>query len=149
MSDTGQCNSRRRVFVFSDWHLGGDPDDLTQGRVGTQICRSAGQITSFIDWVGAEAAAFSGTTEIVINGDMVDFLAPIRSSRRPNGSPTKPRRSAGLIALSRGRAARPDEDRSRRSGIFWADPRPSSQFLWEITTSSYRFRWCVSIWRNC
>ena len=68
--------TRRKVFIFSDWHLGGDPDDLTQGRVGAQICRSADQITGFIDWVGAEASTFSGTTEIVINGDMVDFLAP-------------------------------------------------------------------------
>jgi UDP-2,3-diacylglucosamine pyrophosphatase LpxH len=68
--------SRRKVFVFSDWHLGGDVDERTQGRVGTQICRSSDQIADFIDWVGAEAEAFSGITEIVINGDMVDFLAP-------------------------------------------------------------------------
>lgn len=80
MNDAARPKPRRRIFVFSDWHLGGDPDDLTRGHIGTQICRSAEQITGFIDWLGAEAAAFaaacSGTTEIVINGDMVDFLAP-------------------------------------------------------------------------
>jgi UDP-2,3-diacylglucosamine pyrophosphatase LpxH len=76
MTEAKPIVTRRKVFVFSDWHLGGDPDDLAQGRVGAQICRSADQITGFIDWVGTESATFPGTTEIVINGDMVDFLAP-------------------------------------------------------------------------
>jgi len=65
---------RRKIFVLSDWHLGGVPD--TDATIGTQICRSANQLAAFINWVGEQAAAFPGTTEIVINGDMVDFLAP-------------------------------------------------------------------------
>lgn len=69
---------RHRIFVCSDWHLGGDPD--AGARIGSQICRSASALTSFIDWVAGEAVAFDGLTEIVINGDMVDFLAPATGS---------------------------------------------------------------------
>jgi UDP-2,3-diacylglucosamine pyrophosphatase LpxH len=76
MTAVTSVNARRKVFIFSDWHLGGEPDDQTQGRIGTQICRSAPQITEFVDWVAAGATTYPGTTEIVINGDMVDFLAP-------------------------------------------------------------------------
>lgn len=76
MTTTPLPTDRRRIFVTSDWHLGGDPDDLPNQLIGTQICRSAEQITEFIDWVGSESSEFSGVTEIVINGDMVDFLSP-------------------------------------------------------------------------
>lgn len=48
--------------------------------MGSQICRSAAALTAFIDWVAAEAGGFDGITEIVINGDMVDFLAPAAGS---------------------------------------------------------------------
>lgn len=76
MTATSFVNARRKIFVLSDWHLGGEKDDIPNQRIGSQICRSAAHITRFIDWVGVESESFPGITEIVINGDMVDFLAP-------------------------------------------------------------------------
>lgn len=48
------------------------------GRIGSQICRSAAELTHFVDWVTGESQAkdFTGVTELIINGDMVDFLSP-------------------------------------------------------------------------
>lgn len=77
MTEPSFVKARRKVFVLSDWHLGGEPDDMLNQRVGSQICRSAEHLTSFIDWVSIESVLFPGTTEIIINGDMVDFLAPV------------------------------------------------------------------------
>lgn len=74
-----QSNAASRVFITSDWHLGGTPDILGEGgreKVGRQICRSDRALTDFIDWVRTTSAEFDGTTEIVVNGDMVDFLSP-------------------------------------------------------------------------
>tara|TARA_B110001469_G_C9648769_1_gene329852 strand:+ start:122 stop:1639 length:1518 start_codon:yes stop_codon:yes gene_type:complete len=68
-----------QIFITSDWHLGGTQDstnDHGDKTLGQQICRSAAQITEFIDWVRSISAGFDGITEIVINGDMVDFLSP-------------------------------------------------------------------------
>lgn len=68
---------RRKVFVTSDWHLGGTVDTKDQdGRfiAGTQICRSLPELSGFIRWVASHGSEVN--TELVINGDMVDFLAP-------------------------------------------------------------------------
>jgi UDP-2,3-diacylglucosamine pyrophosphatase LpxH len=69
-----------RVFITSDWHLGGSLDTETDsGKVvpGMQICRSTVQIAEFIDWVQSGSGAEGiGTTELVVNGDIVDFLSP-------------------------------------------------------------------------
>lgn len=69
----------RRIFITSDWHLGGTPDQLDssgrKSRLGTQICRSSRQLTSFIDWV-REHGDGPDPVELVVNGDIVDFLAP-------------------------------------------------------------------------
>ena len=69
----------KRIYIISDLHLGGRPDARdTSGQIvrpGFQICHAYAPLTAFIDWVGREAEAFSGDTEIVINGDIVDFLA--------------------------------------------------------------------------
>ncbi|MGJ8649494.1 MAG: metallophosphoesterase [Opitutaceae bacterium] len=68
-----------QIFITSDWHLGGTPDSTNNHgdkTLGQQICRSAAQITEFIDWVRSISDGFDGITEIVINGDMVDFLSP-------------------------------------------------------------------------
>lgn len=69
------------MFVTSDWHLGGSSDFYVNGEltcIGTSICRSVEALTEFIDWVTRKAATgeFDGITELVVNGDMVDFLAP-------------------------------------------------------------------------
>ncbi|HEY0170638.1 MAG TPA: metallophosphoesterase [Pyrinomonadaceae bacterium] len=69
----------RRLFVISDLHLGGRPDafDDAGGLVtGFQINNSYAALTEFVDWVGSVArAADSEEVELVINGDIVDFLA--------------------------------------------------------------------------
>lgn len=67
----------RKVFVTSDWHLGGTLDFKDKdGRfiAGTQICRALSELTDFIRWVASHGKEV--VTELVINGDMVDFLAP-------------------------------------------------------------------------
>ena len=71
----------RHIFITSDWHLGGTADQTTAEnmQVGTSICRSTKEITAWVDWVksGAADSAHAGEieTEIVLNGDIVDFLA--------------------------------------------------------------------------
>jgi UDP-2,3-diacylglucosamine pyrophosphatase LpxH len=70
-------NGRRKVFVTSDWHLGGRVDSEDKdGRfvAGSQICRAITELTDFIRWVASHGKEVA--TELVINGDMVDFLAP-------------------------------------------------------------------------
>lgn len=66
----------RKVFVTSDWHLGGTVDSVKEGKfvAGTQICRALPELTAFIHWVASHGKEVP--TELVINGDMVDFLAP-------------------------------------------------------------------------
>lgn len=73
-------NSRRQLFISSDWHLGGDLDNVENGgpRVGSSIFRSTRELTRFLDSIGVSAKNFNGITEVVVNGDMVDFLAPDR-----------------------------------------------------------------------
>lgn len=68
---------RRRIFVTSDWHLGGTVDFTDKdGKfiAGTQICRALFELTGFIRWVASQGKEVA--TELIINGDMVDFLAP-------------------------------------------------------------------------
>ncbi len=70
---------RTQVFVTSDWHLGGSLDrKLDDGsvRLGTSIFRSVDALNRFLDEVGDQAKSFNGSTDLVINGDMIDFLAP-------------------------------------------------------------------------
>lgn len=65
----------RRIFIISDLHLGGRPDPDTPGApLGTQLCRAYAALCQFIDWVAGQSR-FEGTVELVINGDIVDFLA--------------------------------------------------------------------------
>lgn len=80
----------RRLFVISDLHLGGRPDasDEAGGLVtGFQINNSYAALTGFVDWVGSVArAADSEEIEIVINGDIVDFLAEDDLADGPGGA---------------------------------------------------------------
>jgi len=69
---------RTQVFVTSDWHLGGslDSDSDVRLKLGSCIFRSVTQLTSFLDSIHLRAKAFDGQTHLVLNGDIVDFLAP-------------------------------------------------------------------------
>jgi UDP-2,3-diacylglucosamine pyrophosphatase LpxH len=80
----------RRLFVISDLHLGGRPDSVgAAGELvpGFQINNSYAALTAFVDWVGAVAREpDAGEVEIVVNGDIVDFLADDDVGGAPGGS---------------------------------------------------------------
>ncbi len=64
----------RRVFVISDLHLGGVyPNPPGSGARGFRICTHAPDVAAFIGRLAAEPV--SPPVELVINGDLVDFLA--------------------------------------------------------------------------
>lgn len=70
----------RRVFIISDLHLGGRPDERDDsGRItktGFQICNAYSQLVEFVDWLRDSARRMPDESlELVINGDIVDFLA--------------------------------------------------------------------------
>src|SRR5690242_10609167 len=61
-----------RLFVISDLHLGGRPHSSSDP-TGSQLSHSYNELTNFIDWVRGQANGPS-SVELVINGDIVDFL---------------------------------------------------------------------------
>jgi UDP-2,3-diacylglucosamine pyrophosphatase LpxH len=70
----------RRIFVISDLHLGGRPDDCDdQGRItrpGYQICHTHAELVAFVRWVATQGQGISPPDlELVINGDLIDYLA--------------------------------------------------------------------------
>ncbi|MDF1812488.1 MAG: metallophosphoesterase [Verrucomicrobiales bacterium] len=71
---------QRQIFITSDWHLGGtmDSDRNHKGieKMGSSIFRDTENLTKFLDWIREQASVFDGKTEVVLNGDIVDFLAP-------------------------------------------------------------------------
>ena len=72
---------RQQLFITSDWHLGGTLDSPgEQPNLGSSIFRSVTQLTNFLDSIRLYAESFEGKTHLVLNGDIVDFLAPNRSS---------------------------------------------------------------------
>lgn len=69
----------QRIYIISDWHLGGSCDEdcsKRTGLYGTQICRSADAIAGFVEWISNRAEGNGEEVELIVNGDMVDFLAP-------------------------------------------------------------------------
>ena len=60
------------IFIISDLHLGGRPHN-NNGVPGSQINSSCQHLTDFIDWLSSGKAC-NGDVELVINGDIVDFL---------------------------------------------------------------------------
>lgn len=63
----------RSVYVISDLHLGGVYSETPQGR-GFRINTHARQLAEFVQSIAQKPAA-GPKIELVINGDMVDFLA--------------------------------------------------------------------------
>jgi UDP-2,3-diacylglucosamine pyrophosphatase LpxH len=60
--------SKKNIYVISDLHLGGE---TKSGSRGFRICTHEDKLAEFISHLGGQDCA----TELVINGDMVDFLA--------------------------------------------------------------------------
>ena len=60
------------IFIISDLHIGGRPHK-NNGPPGSQINSSYHHLTDFIDWLSSRKAC-DGDVELVINGDIVDFL---------------------------------------------------------------------------
>lgn len=84
-----------KIFIISDLHLGGRPHPKNGAAIGatsplgSQICHAYEELTQFIDWVasqGADAAA----VELVINGDIVDFLMEDDYLDEPDAVPWLP-----------------------------------------------------------
>jgi len=70
----------RQVFLISDLHLGGPPDvwnaDDTIKQTGFQICNAYADLHDFVHWVmDLGEMATPEQVELVVNGDIVDFLA--------------------------------------------------------------------------
>jgi len=65
----------RSVYVISDLHLGGDyPVPREPGKRGFRLCTRADAVAQFIDNL-TEKFEQHGPSELVLNGDTVDFLA--------------------------------------------------------------------------
>ncbi|URW82167.1 metallophosphoesterase [Alcaligenes sp. DN25] len=86
-----------RLFVISDLHLGGRPH-TDSAAMGSQICQAYLELTSFIDWV-REQAQGAGSVELVINGDIVDFLMEDDCDDSEAASPWTPDESLVLKKL--------------------------------------------------
>lgn len=63
---------QKEVFVISDLHIGGSPPTAANDPRGFKICTQAVLLAQFIDTLTERTDA---DIELVINGDMVDFLA--------------------------------------------------------------------------
>src|SRR6202171_812035 len=72
----------RSIYVISDLHLGGDyPVPREPGKRGFRLCTRADAVAQFIDSL-TQKFAQQGPSELVLNGDTVDFLA--EHDERPN-----------------------------------------------------------------
>jgi UDP-2,3-diacylglucosamine pyrophosphatase LpxH len=69
----------RTLFIISDLHLGGRPHDVHRDGLllpGYQFNHAYPALIEFIDWAGTQAGSGNAADiELVINGDIVDFLA--------------------------------------------------------------------------
>lgn len=72
----------RSVYVISDLHLGGDyPEPREPGKRGFRLCTRADAVAQFIDSL-TQKIAQEGPSELILNGDTVDFLA--ERDEKPN-----------------------------------------------------------------
>lgn len=70
----------RAIYVISDLHLGGEPEP---GKRGFRICTHETELAGFID----SLTALQGPAiELVVNGDLVDFLAERIDDKPPHWS---------------------------------------------------------------
>lgn len=67
------ASDRQRVYVISDLHLGGQPGAGTER--GFRMCTQGAALAQLVDELTARRDQTRETTELVINGDFVDYLA--------------------------------------------------------------------------
>lgn len=82
---------QRRIFVISDLHLGGKVDTIDgkgQRVAGTSICSSSVGLARFFSWVTSELLTKKNeVVEIVLNGDIFDFLCELDEIIDPTKMP--------------------------------------------------------------
>jgi UDP-2,3-diacylglucosamine pyrophosphatase LpxH len=78
----------RKVFIISDLHLGGEAGP---GKRSFRICTHETVLAGFIDWLTAMQGS---AIELVINGDVVDFLAEKSDDNEPWSAFRFPERKA-------------------------------------------------------
>ena len=64
----------RQAYVISDLHLGGEYGDGGRDDRGFRLCSQVPVLTAFVEAL-AERSGDTPRTELIINGDFVDFLA--------------------------------------------------------------------------
>jgi len=84
------------IFVISDLHLGGKADE--DGARGFRICTQESKLADFIDSL---TAIRDPLVELVINGDMVDFLAEETGDERLKWSPFHYPESTAVAQLNK------------------------------------------------
>ncbi len=89
----------RQLYVISDLHLGGVYDTTgTPGARGFRLCTQVPALVTFIDALTAKPAG-APPIELIINGDMVDFLAE-REDAAPHFVPYTPDQDVAADKLS-------------------------------------------------
>ncbi|HEY6345750.1 MAG TPA: hypothetical protein VIY49_30020 [Bryobacteraceae bacterium] len=84
----------RTVYVVSDLHLGGEPEE---GRRGFRICTHENDLATFISSLGGRQ---DHPSELVLNGDTFDFLAEKVSDKQPFWADFRGTEQAGLKCLN-------------------------------------------------
>jgi UDP-2,3-diacylglucosamine pyrophosphatase LpxH len=87
----------KQVYVISDLHLGGVYSDQ-EGERGFRICTHVTELTTFIDRLTAKPSS-GPRIELVINGDLVDFLAE-RETAAPHWRPFTPDQERAVDKLA-------------------------------------------------
>jgi UDP-2,3-diacylglucosamine pyrophosphatase LpxH len=79
----------KRVYIISDLHIGGEYSKVDEpaGR-GFRLCTHVDVLAQFVRSVLERGSRDNGVTELVINGDFVDFLAERREVRDPASGET-------------------------------------------------------------
>jgi UDP-2,3-diacylglucosamine pyrophosphatase LpxH len=84
----------RTVYVISDLHLGGEPE---QGRRGFRINTHEADLAEFIKSIGARQ---DNASELILNGDTFDFLAEKAADKEPFWKPFRNDETAAVDCLN-------------------------------------------------
>lgn len=94
-----QKKAPMRLYVISDLHLGGRPHhESSTSKPGSQICHAYSELTGFIDWIGNRGTS-NERVELVVNGDIVDFLMEDDYGKESESAPWLPDEAAIIQKL--------------------------------------------------